>query len=59
MGGTGSSERQAWDLGLTKPRRVACSALLARGADLSYCMSVHMLLLCKVKYAMTKILSVC
>lgn len=37
-------------------RRVACSAV---GTDLSYVTSVHMFLLCRVKSAMAKTLSVC
>lgn len=56
---TDCSEWQMW--AMWPPRRgesarVACSAV---GTDLLYVMSVHMFLLCRVKSAMTKTLSVC
>lgn len=50
------SEWQMWDRWPTEPRRV-CSA--GDDTDLSCSTSVRMLLLCRVKSAMTKTLSVC
>lgn len=54
---TNPSEWQTWDLWPTEAIRVVCSAGI--GTDLSFSTSVHMFLLCRVKSAMTKALSVC